>query len=108
MVWVHDGYFYPDRHWRYLRDCGELGDNIEIDIADDPARLDLRWAKGLWVNVQGDDERRVGRLARCLADAGARRVVAAWHEIHLRPNGEWHCPAQRMTFSNDELSQWPA
>lgn len=108
MVWVRDGRYMPDAHWRYLRDCGELGDAIELDPEDHPARADLRWATDLVVNLSGTDEMRVGRFARALVDAGARHVIASWATTARRRDGDWDVLTHRMTFSNDELSQWPA
>jgi hypothetical protein len=107
MVWVNDGRYMPDKFWCYLRDCGELGDQIELDATDQPGRADLRWAIGLTVNLCGSDELRVGRFARALEQAGARRVIAYWQTTRLRADGDYVATTHRATYSNEELAQWP-
>jgi hypothetical protein len=106
-VWIADGRYMPDKFWCYLRDCGELGDQVELDATDQPGRADLRWAIGLTVNLCGSDELRIGRFARAFADAGAARVIASWGTVRMRADGEYICDTHRMTFSNEELAQWP-
>lgn len=105
MVWLScDGYnagftrlaklgFYPESH-------------VELDMKDSPARVDFRFAVGLVVEVSGSDERRVGATARALVGSGAKQVIAACHTMHRRGE-EFEADIDRITFTNEEVSQWP-
>jgi hypothetical protein len=105
MVWIDcDG--YNDGFTR-LKSMGLWPEDwIELRADENPLRLDLRCVIGLCVNVMGQDERRVGAVARACVEAGARRVIASFATCELRAGEPVHT-MQRMTFSNEELAEWP-
>lgn len=67
----------PDRDW------GKFGEHAEIGIeaGDYPELLDLRFAMGLRVNVEGRDAQRVDRVAAAFVSARAARVLTTVYEF---------------------------
>jgi len=66
-------------------------------------RLDLRCLVGLNVHVEGEDEHRVGEVARACVEAKAKQVIACcgrWED-------GWRYVVGRTTFTLDEVAQWP-
>lgn len=93
---------------RWAQDWGRLGISMAfVDIAlDDPLhRLDLRFAKGLPVDVSGEDVCRVGEVAKAFVKAGASRVIAGAGRFDGGLEGY---RLERFAFGNDEVMQWPA
>lgn len=105
MVWIDcDGY---NDGFSRLAGMGFWPEGwIELRADANPLRLDLRCLIGLCVNIMGRDERRVGAVARACADAGARRVIASYDTCEMQAGEPVHT-TQRITFSNEELDQWP-
>lgn len=73
-----------------------------VDIKPSDSLHDLRFAIGLEVQVSGDDEKRVGEVAKAFIAAGAARVVAG---CGRGAGEEWQL--ERFAFGNEECMQWP-
>lgn len=106
LVWVAcDG--YNDGFTRLAAlGCRPL-DHIELKADENPKRLDLRCVIGLAVDVSGTNEKRVAAVARACVEHGARRVIASHFTTHKRGD-DIEVQTHRMTFTNEELEQWPA
>jgi hypothetical protein len=105
MIWIDcDGY---NPGFAALARMGfPVDDHVELQATDQPHRMDWRFVTGLVVKVDGSQERRVAAVARACAEAGARQVIAAWSTV--QPRGEeFDVTVHRITFTNDELSEWP-
>ena len=66
-----------DRDWRKFGDHGEVG----IEASDYPELLDLRFAMGLRVHVEGRDAQRVDQVAAAFVAARAARVLTTVYEF---------------------------
>lgn len=79
---LRDGALYvhtdlkPDRDWRKYGEHAEIG----IEEGDYPELLDLRFAMGLRVHVEGSDPQRVDQVARAFVAARAARVLTTVFE----------------------------
>lgn len=106
MVWVlTDG--YCDGMARLAALGCPMVDHIELKHSDNPKRLDLRCLIGLHVEVSGSDERRVAAVARACVEHGAKQVIAA-HLTTTKRGEDIDVTTHRITFTNEELEQWPA
>ncbi len=92
----------PQEFWRDWSTQSPPFAHILIEPTDSIERLDLRFVVGLMVTVQGDDERRVGLVAKAAVAADARHVIAGCghHE------GYEYVP-DRFAFTNEECLAWP-
>jgi hypothetical protein len=106
LVWVlTDG--YCDGMARLAALGCPMADHLELKHSDNPKRLDLRCLIGLAVEVTGSDERRVAAVARACLEHGAKQVIAA-HVTTTWRGEEPEVTVHRITFTNEELDQWPA
>lgn len=80
FVWVQTSFeAYPK--WRLFGDKPEVG----IEAQDYPDLLDLRFAIGLTVLVEGSDAQRVLDVAKAFERAKAKRVIATTDSGGCRP-----------------------
>ena len=95
MVWAKtDGTAY--RHWHQFGDHAEVG----IEAGDYPDLLDLRFASGLTVIVEGTDADRVASVGKAFERAKAKRVIET-----LNTGGMW-CETASVADTLGVLT-WP-
>jgi hypothetical protein len=105
MVWIEADGYIDGFTW-----LGKIGarpeHHVELAAKDSPVRCDMRFTRGLVCMIEGSDEHRVAAVARACIEAGAKQVIAAW--ATTVPRGEeFETTTHRITFTNEELSQWP-
>lgn len=85
-VWITDGDDIRARDWHLERNCvdGEFHACVQIDHADIPEALDLRFAIGMECHLtceRGDE--RAKRLHQAVVEAGARIVATSSDSLFL-------------------------
>ena len=84
------------------RDWDRYGEHPEVGIGegDYPELLDLRFAMGLTVIVDGSDPKRVASLGKAFEQAKAKRVIC-----NVDTAGEW--PELMSVSDTDGVLTWP-
>lgn len=87
----------PNREWRQFGEHAE----VAIEAADYPELLDLRFALGLRVHVEGMDSERVDQVAAAFSAARAARVLTT---VFKQVSGRFE--VARLT-DTEGVAVWP-
>lgn len=92
----------PNPKWRQFGEHAE----VSIEASDYPELLDLRFAFGLIVRVEGEETDRVDAIAKAFLKAKAARVMTT---VFKRQQNQWGVSFDvvRLTDSAGEMV-WPA